>query len=240
MEITSSKIRISEKFATIQGEGKFSGMPSFFIRTSGCNLRCQWGASKCDTAYTSWALEGGWHDAQEVVSWALADKSPHVVVTGGEPMLFSEQLRTIVLALRAHGKVVTIETNGTKFDEFVLPDLWSVSPKLFSSTPQAESKERTMHIENNVLDTGFVALALQNRDAIQFKFVVCEREDIAEIEMLVAVNCIMPHQVWLMPEGVTKEAVLERGVWLAEVCKKHGWNLALRCHVLLWGNKRGV
>ena len=163
-----------------------------------------------------------------------------VVVTGGEPMLFSEQLRTVVLALRHAGKIVTIETNGTKFDEFVLPDLWSVSPKLFSSTPQAESKERTMHIENNVLDSGFVAFALQNRDGIQFKFVVCEREDVAEIEMLVATNCIMPHQVWLMPEGVTKEAVLERGAWLAEVCKKHGWNLALRQHVLMWGHKRGV
>ena len=236
----NSKIRISERFATIQGEGKFSGVPSFFIRTSGCNLRCQWGASKCDTAYTSWAPEGGWHDAQEVVDWALADKSPHVVITGGEPMLFNEQLRTVVLALRHAGKVVTIETNGTKFDEFVLPDLWSVSPKLFSSTPQDESKERTMHIENNVLDTGFVAFALQNRDGIQFKFVVCEREDIAEIEMLVATNCVMPHQVWLMPEGVTKEAVLERGAWLAEVCKKHGWNLALRNHVLLWGHRRGV
>jgi 7-carboxy-7-deazaguanine synthase len=71
---------ISEIFYSIQGEGELSGVPSVFIRTSGCNLRCSW----CDTKYASWTPEGQQMDIDEIVSEVSQFRTDHVVVTGGE------------------------------------------------------------------------------------------------------------------------------------------------------------
>src|SRR5271165_3361418 len=74
---------ISEIFYSIQGEGELTGVPSAFIRTSGCNLRCSW----CDTKYASWATEGKEMSIDEIVSEVGHFPTEHVVVTGGEPMV---------------------------------------------------------------------------------------------------------------------------------------------------------
>ena len=76
-------MKISEIFYSIQGEGSLIGVPSVFVRTSGCNLRCTW----CDTPYTSWQPEGQLLSVDEVISQVEAYKARHVVVTGGEPMI---------------------------------------------------------------------------------------------------------------------------------------------------------
>jgi len=71
---------ISETFTSLQGEGVLTGVPSFFVRTSGCNLRCRW----CDTPYTSWLPEGDRRAVGELVSEAVESGVRHVVVTGGD------------------------------------------------------------------------------------------------------------------------------------------------------------
>src|SRR5258707_13951653 len=80
-------VKISEIFYSVQGEGSLVGVPSVFVRTSGCNLRCVW----CDTPYTSWRPEGDELSLDEIL--ARVDASPqarHVVVTGGEPLIAPE------------------------------------------------------------------------------------------------------------------------------------------------------
>ncbi|MFM7149580.1 MAG: 7-carboxy-7-deazaguanine synthase QueE, partial [Gemmataceae bacterium] len=77
---------ISEIFYSIQGEGSLSGVPSTFIRTSGCNLRCRW----CDTPYTSWESEGQHLSLEEILRTVESFPSRHVVLTGGEPLLAPE------------------------------------------------------------------------------------------------------------------------------------------------------
>src|SRR5580704_13278823 len=77
-----TQMKIAEIFYSIQGEGVLAGVPSVFVRTSGCNLRCKW----CDTPYTSWKPEG-----EEMTVDAILDKvrdypALFAVVTGGEPM----------------------------------------------------------------------------------------------------------------------------------------------------------
>ena len=80
----SQRLRLSELFTSVQGEGGLVGVPSVFVRLSGCNLRCVW----CDTPYASWNPEGPTLDADEIADQALATGIRHAVITGGEPMLF--------------------------------------------------------------------------------------------------------------------------------------------------------
>lgn len=227
------KLKISETFESIQGEGRYAGVPSLFIRTSGCNLRCWW----CDTPYTSHHPEGGMVEVHELVQQALASRCDHVVVTGGEPMLYVDAVAELVGALRKR-KLITIETNGTIYDARVQPDLWSASPKLASSTPVQPGRAQDIHRAN--IDRIAVANMKRSGALLQVKFVATTEADVREIKGIVCHQSIPAADVWLMPEGRTREEMLERGPWAAEVCKREGWNLCLRQHVLLWGAKRGV
>src|SRR5277367_1820812 len=76
-------LRIAEIFHSIQGEGSLVGVPSVFVRTSGCNLRCAW----CDTPYTSWQPEGEERSVNSIVDEVNSYGASHVVITGGEPMI---------------------------------------------------------------------------------------------------------------------------------------------------------
>ncbi|HMD52951.1 MAG TPA: 7-carboxy-7-deazaguanine synthase QueE, partial [Phycisphaerae bacterium] len=116
-------MKIAEIFYSIQGEGKFIGTPSTFIRTSGCNLRCTW----CDTPYASWSPKGENMDVDEILAKVQENEPKHVVVTGGEPMIQPE-LPVLIEKLRALGKFVTVETAGTVWQDIPM-DLASVSPK---------------------------------------------------------------------------------------------------------------
>ena len=89
------KLRIAETFTSIQGEGQWVGVPSYFIRVSGCNLRCTW----CDTPYASWHPEGDFVPLADLVSGVDVQ---HVVITGGEPMLFDAVVELCAM-LRGEG-----------------------------------------------------------------------------------------------------------------------------------------
>src|ERR1041385_6410009 len=121
-------MKIAELFHSIQGEGILAGVPSVFVRVSGCNLRCTW----CDTPYTSWAPEGREMTIAEIVAETQAFGASHAVVTGGEPMLFEDTVE-LTRELKTLGLHITIETAG-KVDQPVVFDLMSISPKLANST----------------------------------------------------------------------------------------------------------
>ncbi len=130
-------VKISEIFYSLQGEGMLVGMPSVFVRTSGCNLRCTW----CDTPYTSWHPEGEDLAVEQIVRAAASFGASHVVVTGGEPMIAPE-IADLTAKLREAKLHITIETAGTSYKR-VECDLMSISPKLKNSTP-ARARERTV------------------------------------------------------------------------------------------------
>ena len=115
-------MRVSEIYKSIQGEGFLTGTQSAFVRVAGCNLRCWF----CDTPFASWYPEGEDLSVEEILERIRQSPASHVVLTGGEPMLFAELL-PLCAGLRAAGRHVTIETAGTLF----LPldcDLMSISP----------------------------------------------------------------------------------------------------------------
>jgi 7-carboxy-7-deazaguanine synthase len=223
-------LKIAELFYSIQGEGALVGVPSFFIRTSGCNLRCAW----CDTPYTSWQPEGVEMSLEQILDEVKAHPAKHVVVTGGEPMIAPE-IVPLTNRLRDLGLHITIETAGTVFQP-VACDLMSISPKLSNSTPTGSWAERhdRLRIQSGVLAD------LMARYEYQLKFVIGKPEDVEEARGLAESLGAGPERVILMPEGVDRDTLRERGVWLAEICKKEGFRFSPRLHVELWGARRGV
>src|SRR5271170_4241923 len=105
-------MKLAELFYSIQGEGKLVGVPSVFVRASGCNLRCVW----CDTPYASWNPEGSDLSVAEIVEQVQNHKAKHVVLTGGEPTIMAE-FSELCLALKANGHHITVETAATVFAE---------------------------------------------------------------------------------------------------------------------------
>jgi 7-carboxy-7-deazaguanine synthase len=226
---------ISEVFASIQGEGLLAGVPSLFVRLSGCNLRCVW----CDTPYASWNPEGEEWSVGRIVDWTRDYQAyRHVVLTGGEPMLFPE-IRDLSLALSDRGLHVTIETAGTVWQN-VACDLMSVSPKLRNSTPrEREAGAWAQRHEERRLNVD-VLQRLVRHFAYQLKFVVQSPGDMEEIERVVHLAQADQERVLLMPEGTDAATLAERSVWLVEECKRRGYRFCPRLHVLLYGNRRGV
>lgn len=228
-------MRISEVFATIQGEGILSGVPSLFIRVSGCNLRCVW----CDTPYTSWAPEGEDWGIERILAWVSGFPHYwHVVLTGGEPMMFPESI-DLTRALRDRGLHITVETAGTVWQP-VSCDLMSISPKLANSTPTLREGGRWAANHDRLRLNRDVLHALTSQYEYQLKFVVSEASDLEEVQSICGAVDAPPDRVLLMPEGVTAEAFAEKGHWLVEVCKAEGYRFCPRIHVMLYGNRRGV
>lgn len=227
-------MKISEIFYSIQGEGSLVGIPSVFVRTSGCNLRCVW----CDTPYTSWTPEGAEMSVGEIVSSVRSYPAKHVVVTGGEPMIAPEA-GALTRALRELGLHITIETAGTVFTE-VACDLMSISPKLANSTPREREGGRWAAQHERLRFRPDVLRRLMDLCAYQLKFVIASPDDIGEVSSMVSTLGAAPENVILMPEGTDAASLQERGRWLAEICKGRGWRYSPRLHVDLWGNRRGV
>jgi 7-carboxy-7-deazaguanine synthase len=227
-------MKISEIFYSIQGEGILTGVPSVFVRTSGCNLRCVW----CDTPYTSWSPEGQELSVDEVLACVRSYPAQHAVVTGGEPMIAPDIIR-LTERIRHLGLHVTIETAGTVYHP-VACDLMSISPKLENSTPrERESGKWAAQHERLRYQPGVLKQLLAEYE-YQLKFVVSSPDDMPEIARMLDETGADRSRVVLMPEGTTPEAIRERAPWLTEICKREGFRYSPRLHIDLWGNRRGV
>ncbi|MEV4477992.1 7-carboxy-7-deazaguanine synthase QueE [Nonomuraea sp. NPDC049504] len=229
---------VAERFGpTLQGEGPSAGQSALFVRLARCNLACGSApdaAFACDTPYT-WdqrrydlSAESRRETLSEVVEWATGDAPGLVVITGGEPLLQQPALLALAQQLSAAGKRIEIETNATiaPVPELLAVAWLNASPKLANSGMAARRRV-----------VGPVLQRLAGSGRVIFKFVACDRADLAEIDALVRQYALAP--VWVMPEGTTSEVVLGRARDLAEQVLARGWNLSLRTHIVLWGDVRG-
>jgi 7-carboxy-7-deazaguanine synthase len=228
---------ISEIFHSIQGEGSLMGVPSVFVRTSGCNLRCTW----CDTPYASWEPEGEQIAIEELVTKILQYPSRHVVLTGGEPLI-AKDMRRLAETLKAQGKHITIETAGTIAPEGIACDLASISPKLSHSTPKTNQIEAAwVERHENLRLQPEILREWVTRYPFQLKFVVAGEQDLEEIDDLLAkLGEIAPENVFLMPEGTDAEKLHRSQHALVEICKRRGFRLCPRLHIDLFGNTKGT
>ncbi len=229
---------ISEIFYSIQGEGELTGVPSTFVRTSGCNLRCSW----CDTKYASWEPEGEDIDIDAVLAEVRKFPARHCVVTGGEPMV-AKGVHELMAALRAEGYHLTIETAATVSPGEIECDLASLSPKLGNSTPNPDQvgdgwagKHEQARLQPDIVREWII------RYPFQLKFVVEGPGDLEGIRDLLEDlgEDVPPHKVLLMPEGTTAEQTRERENTLIDICRDNGYRYCRRLHLDLFGNTRGT
>ena len=228
---------ISEIFHSLQGEGELTGVPSVFVRTSGCNLRCNW----CDTPYASWNPEGTPMSVSEIVAEVSNHPAKHVVLTGGEPMV-ARDIRELAAALKKLGHHITIETAATIAPDGIACDLASLSPKLRTSGPDERLPAAWREKHDTLRWQPAVVKAWLTAHGYQLKFVVAQAADVDEIEgMLAQLGMEIPRaKVLLMPEGTTVEALRAKAGWLGELCKVRGYRYAPRLHIELYGNRRGT
>jgi 7-carboxy-7-deazaguanine synthase len=228
---------VSEIFFSLQGEGELTGVPSVFVRASGCNLRCNW----CDTPYASWTPEGTPQSVGAIVAEVARHPARHVVLTGGEPML-AREMPELAAALKARGHHLTIETAATIPPDGIPCDLASLSPKLAGSAPDERLDETWRKKHEALRWQPEVVRAWIDHYPYQLKFVVGTPADVDEVERMVAElgRDIPRAKVLLMPEGVTVESLRARAGWLGELCKARGFRYAPRLHIELYGNKRGT
>jgi 7-carboxy-7-deazaguanine synthase len=228
-------MRIAEIYKSRQGEGRLTGTESVFVRASGCNLRCWF----CDTPYTSWEPEGDDLSVEEVIRQVEKHDCDHVVITGGEPMLFSE-LIPLTRQLRAACRHITIETAGTLY----LPvecDLMSISPKLANSTPAADRDERWHRRHEHSRHVPEVIRALVREYDYQMKFVVESRGDCADVEKYLAdFPEIDRRRVMLMPQGIDRATLARHETWLRPYCEELRLAFCARKQIEWYGHRRGT
>jgi len=232
------KIWVSESFFSIQGEGKYMGVPAVFLRTQGCNLLCRW---PCDTIpvwkegklYSYEELYNLWRDK----GWEIAlKKSAHLILTGGEPLTRQDELVGFfeyLFKMGGYHPFVEVETNATilpneEFDRFVTH--YTCSPKLSNSGMPKERRYREKVIG---------LFSLSNKAV--FKFVIDKKDDHEEVlKDFVMKFDIPPSRVYLMPESTDKKELDEKSVWLVEICKQYGFNFSSRLHISIWDELTGV
>jgi organic radical activating enzyme len=149
-------------FETLQGEGTLVGTPSTFVRLWGCDFSCSW----CDTK-ESWRPGSRWVEwgAAAIVAKILEYQNKHVVITGGNPVLQGDDLRGLVMDLRRLGCHVTLETQGSIYHSVMHEaQLLSLSPKLHDWRWQTLTE----------------CLSQPRDNAVQFKIVVCTKEEVTE------------------------------------------------------------
>jgi 7-carboxy-7-deazaguanine synthase len=229
-------MKVSELFYSIQGEGKLVGVPSVFVRASGCNLRCAW----CDTPYASWDPEGDEMTVEQIMAQIAAHPTAHVVLTGGEPMIMPD-VTDLCAAIKSAGHHLTVETAATVYKPVAL-DLASLSPKLSNSTPWDRDGGRFAQAhERQRLRPDVVQRFIDASPDFQLKFVVASEPDLDEIRSLLdQLRGWKPSDVLLMPEGTDVDTLRSRADWIGDVCKSTGFRYCPRLHVELYGNKRGT
>jgi 7-carboxy-7-deazaguanine synthase len=228
-------VRIAEIYKSIQGEGLLTGVESVFVRASGCNLRCWY----CDTPYASWQPEGDDLAIAEIVQRVAAFACSHVVLTGGEPMLFAE-LVPLCEGLKRLGLHITIETAGTLYLSLAC-DLMSISPKRANSTPSpeeaghwSERHERSRHVPA-------VVHRLVAEYPYQLKFVIDAPSDFEDVEdYLREFPEIDRDRVLLMPQGTSPAQLASVTAWLEPYCREHALRFCPRKHIEWFGLTRGT
>ena len=242
-------LTVSEIFGrTIQGEGPSQGRTVVFLRLGLCNLDCSW----CDTPYTwDWTGKNGVKydkdkeltrmTVREVVDQLVnnycAGIANRVVISGGEPLIQQKSLAYMITSLYTVGITCEIETNGTITPSNEMLNLAEIGAVSFNCSPKLANSgvSETDRVKPEALT------ALKHAGAI-FKFVVSDINDIDEIQQYLDTHLtdLDPQRVYIMPEGTTRDKIIDNLRWTFNAASAYGWSLSPRLHVLAFNDMRGI
>jgi organic radical activating enzyme len=249
---------LTEQFFSIQGEGKYAGVPSYFLRTGGCNLSCPgFGASYevegevrygCDTYFAV--------DSSYAKLWTKVDDSallieelqneflkigykPNMVITGGEPLMYhsDKTFYEVVTWLVEEGIQITFETNGTveiNFDRYPAyrTCIFALSLKLANSGEPASKRIVPQALEN--------LHAYSKEPFLKFTIdqALVETTALAEIN---EIREILPElEVFCMPVGESRDTIWRNDKAVFEFCMKHNFRYSDRLHIRVFDTTQGV
>ena len=226
MGMQEKGLPVSEIFSSIQGEGIWAGKPAQFLRLAYCNLTCSW----CDSIYTWQApVQVEWKTVEEIFQRIRSFPQKHLVITGGEPLLFQKLLIPLLNLLPEY--FIEMETNGTIVPDSEILSLvhqFNVSPKLANSGIPLQKRflPEVLHF-------------FSQHPRAYFKYVVCEPGDIEEIEEQARQFHIPKKRIILMPEGKNREQILSRREWVLKIATERGFRFTDRWHILIWNGAPG-
>jgi 7-carboxy-7-deazaguanine synthase len=212
----ASRLKITEIFRSLQGEGDTVGFPTVFVRLTGCPLRCQY----CDTAYafhggSSWTIE-------EILAEVAKYQTRYVCVTGGEP-LAQRGCLALLTRLCDAGYRVSLETSGAL-------DVAGVDPRVVRvidiKTPGSKEQARN-RLEN--------IAALRATD--QLKFVICDRADYDWSRQFIADHGLAGRCAILFSPSHEQLKAVELADWI--LADRLPVRLQIQLHKYLWGNVPG-
>jgi len=212
-----AQLKIFEIFHSLQGESSRMGLPTIFIRLSGCPMRCHY----CDTAY---AFQGGvMMEIDDIIGVIKKYHTQYVTVTGGEPLAQKEVLN-LLKVLADQNYDVSIETGGGISIKEIDPRIKII---LDIKTPES-GEEKKNHWENLNL--------IQRKDEI--KFVLCSREDYDWAKRILDQYQLIEKCDVLFSPVYQKLNATDLGNWILE--DQLPVRMQIQLHKLLWGEKPGV
>ena len=249
---------LTEQFFSIQGEGKYAGVPSYFLRTGGCNLNCPgFGAVYevngevrlgCDTYF---AVDGHFASSwQKVASpnelithlkneFDKIGYIPDMVITGGEPLMYAkdETFYAVVEAMVAHGVKITFETNGTieiDFEKYPAYQscIFALSLKLANSGEPVEKRILPQALKNvqSYAKESFLKFTIDAK--------LVETTALDEIN---EIRDILPElEVYCMPVGESRDTIWKNDRAVFEFCMKHNFRYSDRLHIRVFDTTQGV
>jgi 7-carboxy-7-deazaguanine synthase len=212
----SRRLRVTEIFKSLQGESSFVGLPTVFVRLTGCPLRCQY----CDTTYS---FHGGqWQSIDEVLGKVRELGTRHVCVTGGEPLAQKGCLE-LLAHLCDEGYSVSLETSGAL-------DIAAVDPRVVRvvdiKTPGSGEVDRNRW-DNLAL--------LQPHDEV--KFVLCSRADYDWAREIIERHQLVGRCPILFSPSYTQLPARELADWI--VADRLPVRFQVQLHKVLWGDQPG-
>jgi 7-carboxy-7-deazaguanine synthase len=211
-------LRITEIFHSLQGEARTVGLPTAFVRLTGCPLRCQY----CDTEY---AFHGGEQQTfDDIVAQVKAKRVEYVTVTGGEP-LAQPECRALLTRLCDEGFSVSLETSGAM-------DIANIDPRVsvVMDLKTPGSGEVSRNLEENVLHL---------KPIDQVKFVICNREDYEWARFKIGERSLKEKVSEILFSASHEElSSAELADWILQ--DELQVRLQVQLHKFLWGDKAGV
>ena len=213
---SADRLKITEIFYSLQGEAQFAGMPTVFVRLTGCPLRCHY----CDTAY---AFHGGeWWNLPDVLERVAQFGARDVCVTGGEP-LAQRPCLTLLRALCDRGLRVSLETSGALNVTEVDP---RVSRVVDVKTPGSGEEARNLYPQLQTL-----------REPDQIKFVITSRVDYEWSRARVREQALTERCGVLFSPSYGQVEPRELAEWI--LADRLAVRFQVQLHKLLWGEARG-